>query len=122
MPTFARVFTGPDGKSHVEEISPPFQPFVDVEGAWGQGTPLQPAAGITFRRSPPGYVLERHNAPRRQYTITLAGQVEIEASDGTTRRFGPGSVLLAEDLTGEGHTTRVVGSEERVYVVVPLAE
>ena len=122
MPAFARVYTGPDGKSHIEEIDPPFQPFRDVEGSWGQGTPLQAAAAITFRRSPPGYVLEWHNAPRRQYTITLQGQVEIEASDGTRRRFGPGSVLLAEDLDGEGHTTRVVGTEERVYVVVPLAE
>jgi hypothetical protein len=34
---------------------------------------------------------------------------------------GPGDVLLAEDLTGQGHITRVVGTEPRLYATVPLA-
>jgi quercetin dioxygenase-like cupin family protein len=98
------------------------QSFVDSEGAYGEGTPLQGATGITFRLAPPGYVLSWHCAPRRQYTITLAGAAEIEVGDGTVRRVGPGDVLLAEDLTGQGHITRVVGSEPRFYAVVPLAQ
>ncbi|MBM3941999.1 MAG: hypothetical protein FJ316_03565 [SAR202 cluster bacterium] len=122
MATFARVYTGPDGKSHIEDMDPSFRPFVDSEGAWGQGTPWEKSSGISFRKAPPGYVLEWHNAPRRQYTITLTGIVEIEVGDGTKRQFGPGSVLLAEDLTGQGHTTRVVGSQERVSIVIPLTE
>ena len=122
MPTFARVYTGDDGKSHIEEIDPPFEPFLDTEGAHGEGTPLEAASGITFRRNPPGYFLDWHNAPRRQYTITVQGEVEIGTGDGTVRRFGPGSILLAEDLTGQGHTTRVVGNETRYGIIVPLAE
>lgn len=120
MPRFLRVYTGDDGQSHFEEVSPPFQPFVDTEGAYGEGTPMENAAGITFRISPAGYQLDFHCAPRRQYTITLAGQAEIELGDGTVEQVGPGDVLLAEDLTGKGHITRVVGTEQRVYVVVPL--
>jgi hypothetical protein len=42
--------------------------------------------------------------------------------DGTVRRVGPGDVLLAEDLTGQGHITRVVGNRERFYAVVPLGD
>lgn len=122
MPQFLRVYTGADGQSHMEEVSPPFQPFVDTEGAYGEGTPLENATGITFRVSPPGYLLDFHCAPRRQYTITLAGEAEIEVGDGTVRRVGPGDVLMAEDLTGKGHITRVVGDAERVYVVVPLGD
>ena len=122
MATFVRVYTGSDGKSHIEDIDPPFEPFVDVEGAHGEGTPLEAASGITFRRGAPGYFLDYHNAPRRQYTITLSGEVEIGTGDGTLRRCGPGSVLLAEDLTGEGDTTRVVSQQPRLYVVVPLAD
>jgi len=29
--------------------------------------------------------------------------------------------LLAEDLTGRGHTTRVMGKETRVTAIIPLA-
>ena len=29
-------------------------------------------------------------------------------SDGETRRFSPGDVLLCDDLTGKGHVTRAV--------------
>ncbi len=122
MPAFARVYTGADGKSQLVEMEPTFVSFVDTEGAHGEGTPMEAATGITIRRNPPGYFLDWHNAPRRQYTITIAGEVEIGTSDGSVRRFGPGSVLLAEDLTGQGHTTRVVGTEARYTIIVPLAD
>ena len=121
MVTFARVYAGPDGRSRMEEIEPTFEPFVDIEGAHGEGTRLEAATGITFRRNAPGYFLDWHTAPRRQYTITIEGQVEISTGDGQVKRFGPGSVLLAEDLTGQGHTTRVVGDQPRTTIIVPLA-
>ncbi|HSF31518.1 MAG TPA: hypothetical protein VLK82_13730 [Candidatus Tectomicrobia bacterium] len=122
MPNILRVYTGNDGQSHLEEMALPLQPFVDTEGAHGEGTPLENATGITFRVAPPGYVLMWHCAPRRQYTITLSGQAEIEVGDGTVKRVGPGAVLLAEDLTGGGHITRVVGDQPRFYAVVPLPD
>lgn len=122
MPTFVRVYTGDDGKSHIQDIDPPFEPFVDTEGAYGVGTPMEAASAITFRRGEPGYFLDFHTAPRRQYTVTLSGEIEIGTGDGTVRRCGPGTVLLAEDLTGEGHTTRVVSQEPRYYLVVTLPD
>ena len=122
MPNILRVYTGDDDLTHIEEVALPLQPFLDTEGAYGEGTPVEAATGVTFRVSPPGYFLDWHNAPRRQYTITLSGQVEIGASDGTVKRVGPGSILLAEDLTGKGHTTRVVSEEARLYVVIPLTD
>jgi hypothetical protein len=122
MPTIVRVYTGADGRSHLEERSLALQPFIDTEGAYGEGTPLQPATGIAFRVAPPGYVLNWHCAPRRQYSITLSGESEIEVGDGTVKRIGAGGVVLAEDLTGQGHITRVVGNQPRLSVVVPLAQ
>lgn len=122
MTSIVRLYSGDDGQSHLEELPLALQPFVDKEGSHGDATPLQKTAGITFRVAPPGYVLNWHCAPRRQYSITLAGQAEIEVGDGTVRRIGPGDVVLAEDLTGQGHITRVVGNEQRFYAVVPLVE
>ena len=43
MPTFVRVYSGDDGQSHIEEFEPDFKPFVDTEGAHGEGTPLEAA-------------------------------------------------------------------------------
>jgi hypothetical protein len=36
------------------------------------------------------------------------------------RRIGPGDILIAEDLEGQGHETREVGREERISLFVPL--
>ena len=122
MPTYVRVYTGEDGLSHIEERELPFEAFLDSEGAHGDGTPMENATGITFRRNQPDYFLGWHCAPRRQYSITISGEAEIVTSDGAVARCGPGSILLAEDLTGKGHTTRVVGGQERLTCLVPLAD
>jgi len=122
MPKMWRVYSGADGKSHLAEVPLDMKPFSDTEGAHGEGTPAQTARSISFRVSPPGYELSWHCAPRRQYSISLSGQVEIEVGDGTKARVGPGDIVLAEDLTGQGHITRVVGNQPRYYALVPLAE
>jgi hypothetical protein len=36
--------------------------------------------------------------------------------------MGPGHINLIEDLTGKGHTTRVVGTDDRVTVAIPLVD
>jgi hypothetical protein len=121
MPRFWRLYSGADGQSKLVEEKLDMRPFTDTEGAHGEGTAMLPATGIAFRTSPAGYVLGWHCAPRRQYSITLAGQAEIEVGDGTVARIGPGDVVLAEDLTGQGHITRVVGTTPRLSALVPLS-
>jgi len=120
MPKIWRVYSGPDGQSRIAEVPLAMKPFKDTEGAHGEGTAMQDAAGIAFRVAPPGYVLDWHCAPRRQYSISLSGTAEIEVGDGTVARIGPGDIVLAEDLTGQGHITRVVGDQPRFYAIVPL--
>jgi quercetin dioxygenase-like cupin family protein len=110
-----RLYTGADNESHFEEI--------DVElnlSGHMEVSELQPAHGMLFRRVPATHRSNYHPAPRRQYVITLAGQVEIEIGDGTVRRFGPGDVMLAEDTTGHGHITRVIGGQPRDCIMIPL--
>ena len=122
MPKIWRVYSGDDGQSHIAELPLAMKPFTDTEGAHGQTTGLQSVAGIAFRLSPVGYVLDWHCAPRRQYSISLSGSAEIEVGDGTVVRVNPGDVVLAEDLTGQGHITRSVGPEPRFYAIVPLED
>lgn len=122
MPKIWRVYSHSNGQSRIAEEPLAMRPFVDTEGAHGEGTAMQSVAGIAFRVSPPGYVLNWHCAPRRQYSISLSGHAEIEVGDGTVARIGPGDIVLAEDLTGQGHITRVVGDEPRFYALVPLTD
>ena len=111
-----RIYTGSDQQSHFEEIELSFE----VGERW-ETTALQTAAGVAFRRAPAGHVIDWHPAPRRQYVVTLSGEWDIECGDGTVRRFRPGDVMLADDLTGQGHISRVVGSQPHVFMTVPLA-
>jgi len=112
-----RLYTGGDGEFHFEELDLGYEQVADA-----QRTSLQSATGIQFRRTSPGNVIDWHLAPRRQYVITLEGQVEIGIGDGTKRIFNAGDVMLADDLTGRGHTTAVYGNKTRVSIAIPLAD
>jgi hypothetical protein len=109
----SRLYTGSDAQTHLELMTLETHPELAT---------LQNAVGIQFRSTPPGHFIDWHPAPRRQFVITISGEVEIGLGDGSTHRFGPGHVNLAEDLTGQGHTTRVVGSVARVTATIPLSD
>jgi quercetin dioxygenase-like cupin family protein len=112
-----RLFTGDDGQSyfHVGEIE------------WNEATALgtisrpDPAHTITFEETAAGASLDWHNAPYRQYVITLSGRLEFETRSGKKQTVEPGDSLLAEDTTGGGHRWRLTDDQpwRRVYVAVP---
>ena len=110
-----RVYTGDDGQSHFEEVTPSFSPDGHVERA-----PMEGAKGIIFTRFRAGQFIDWHPAPRRQYVIILSGLFEVRIGDGSVRRLGPGDILLADDLTGRGHTTRIIGDQPCHTAAVPL--
>jgi hypothetical protein len=106
-----KIYTGEDEKSHFEDIDASQWP-----SEWSMKLTN---AEVNFRRRAPGFFYGWHNVYRRQYVITLSGQQETTVGDGMTRRFGPGDVILAVDLTGQGHTTKAVGDAPWVYVTIP---
>jgi quercetin dioxygenase-like cupin family protein len=112
-----RLYSGADQRSHFEEIQPRFEPRGDQSDV----AELLPGSGILVRRFEPNRTNPWHHAPGRYAVFTLAGAVDIEIGDGTVRRIGPGDILIAEDLSGEGHETREVGPEARISVFVPLS-
>ena len=78
------------------------------------------ADGIIFRHVPHDYLNTWHRAPRRQYVINLSGESEVEVGDGTKRKLGPGDIYLADDTTGQGHISRAIGNQPRVFVTIPV--
>ena len=111
-----RIFSDPSGESHFAGFDIPLQDA----GPIGYLAQLQPATGIIFRETPGDYDYARHNAPRRQYVIILEGEVDFTVSDGETRRFGPGAVVLLEDTDGKGHASKAVNGQVRKSIFVTL--
>lgn len=102
-----RIFTGDDNESHIE-ISHP-EDF-DWPERNGTRTERLGATNTQFFLREEGPVGPFHNASQRQYMFYLTAQVEIGLGDGSTVMLEPGDVLLAEDTTGRGHSSRVVKS------------
>ncbi|MGD9530710.1 cupin domain-containing protein [Pseudonocardia sp.] len=111
-----RLFTGPDGLSHVEEGVIATAP---AGRDWATG--WLDAGPVRFAESPPGSALDWHDAPHRQYVVTLSGTLEFTTRDGETFVLSPGDVLLAEDTRGSGHRWRLVDDQpwRRLYVQLP---
>lgn len=101
-----RLYTGPEGDSHVQRGS--INPEVLVE-----------AQNVSFKETPPHSSLDWHNDPTPQYVITLSGVLQFTTRGGETFTLRPGDVLVAEDHVGTGHRWRLVDDApwRRAYVV-----
>ena len=108
-----RIYTGPDGLSHAEEIE---------MKANGGVSEMMKATGAQFSRRPPGPASDWHVGPRRQFVITLSGRAELEVAGGKKVAVGPGHINLIEDTTGKGHITHNLGPDDRIVVTIPLAD
>jgi len=113
-----RLYTGEDGQTHAQRYE---VALGEQRGATELAEPID-VESIQFRRTSPDYFLDFHNAPQRQYVITLAGESEVELGDGTKIRLYPGHILLAEDTEGQGHISRAVGDKDRISIFIPLAD
>jgi hypothetical protein len=110
-----RIYTGEDNRSHFEDLDIPLGP-----AGYGSETQLIPSLGVVFRENRVGDSLDFHTAPRRQFVITIFGVGEIECGDGSRRRFKAGDIMLADDLTGQGHITREIeGPRRAVFIPLP---
>ena len=111
-----RIHTGDDGQSHFEALEIPLA----ISDAGAMSSPI-PIESVFFRDTTEAgpAVWDYHVAPRRQFVVHIRGRTEIEVGDGTRQTFGPGDVLLADDLTGQGHISREVeGPRFQVFAVL----
>jgi hypothetical protein len=111
-----RLWTGDDGDSHFEEG------LINLSrGERGDilsGT--VDVISISFRETRPGGVFEWHDAPTRQFVITLSGTLDFQTRTGEHFMLHPGDILLAEDTAGTGHSWKLVDENpwRRAYVIL----
>ena len=121
--TYSRLYADADGESHFEDIeidltstdyAPPAPPL-DLSS-------FTPAKQFGFMRAPAGWSSKWHPSSARNIFFALSGEWEVTASDGETRRFAAGSVLLVEDTSGKGHASRVLDNTDSLAAMVHLGD
>ncbi|PKL68008.1 MAG: cupin domain-containing protein [Methanomicrobiales archaeon HGW-Methanomicrobiales-1] len=119
--TYHRLYADAEGGSHFDTVTveqnlvtgaPPAPPFhISVD---------KPASTYRFYSFQPGWIGDWHPCPTRQFLALMSGSVEMEATDGTVRKLGPGDLVLLEDTSGKGHVTRNTGNGYAMFFVVPV--
>ena len=121
--TYTRLYSDEQGESHFEDIeidltltdyAPPAPPL--------ELSSFTPATQFGFMNAPAGWSSDWHPTSARNIFFVLSGEWEVAASDGESRRFPAGFVLLVEDTTGKGHSSRVVSETDSLAAMVQLGD
>jgi hypothetical protein len=111
---FPVLHTDADGFSRFGKAALPF----------AEGTPASlltqalACPGLQFRESPEGFASDWHCTTSPQWTLILAGKMEIALRDGSCRVFSPGEFFYSNDTLPEGaafdaakhgHKSRLLG-------------
>ena len=115
------IYSDENGESHFGKTELPFNlinyappsPPISVSEVFA-------SEGVVIISSPVGWNGDWHPSPRKQLMFCLIGKLEVTVSDGESRRFGPGSIILVEDTSGKGHVSKVVGNERCFMAAVQL--
>lgn len=117
---YTRIETTADGGSCFTDGA-----FTIGSRAVATGTPpmlvgaLPSEPGIAYVRSD-AFDSAPHPAPAHQWLIMLRGTIEVTTSDGESRRFAPGDLVLAADTKGSGHRTVALGAPPFEALFVPV--
>ncbi|MDR2187762.1 MAG: cupin domain-containing protein [Azonexus sp.] len=105
--TYDRLYSDENGNSHWDKVTVDFKQFPyanDVPPVWVQANAKYPAVSTGFMAAPTGWDGRANHPPRtRQFFIVLTGAVAFTASDGETKIFHPGQIVLMDDHKGKGH-------------------
>ncbi len=116
-----RFYAAASGESRFQEVEVPIdQPKRDGDGNTYHFSKPYASPGVMFVELPEGLVQTWHHAPARQIVVVVSGVLEVGTSDGQKRQWRTGETFIADDLTGKGHTTRVLeGPARLVFTHLP---
>ena len=111
-----RLWTDPEGISRFEEGCLVLK----------NGSPVNllseqfPAKSISFAETAARQSLNWHNAPAKQFVITLRGTLDFWNRLAEHFVITAGDILLAEDTIGGGHSWKLLGDDpwQRAYVIL----
>ena len=119
--SYIRLFSDDRGESHFEDVVTDLGRVNFAHGI----PPLFVSYGFaasetSFFGPPSGWESDWHPSSGRPLFAVLSGVWEVTSSDGETRTFSAGDVLLVEDTAGKGHTSKVISKEESLSLLIVL--
>lgn len=110
------LFGGEDGESHLE-----IKELPRTGGTPGRSVQTRLyATDVEIGDTLPGDFIDFHGVSTPRLLIVLAGQLEVGLGDGSKHVLSKGDIVLANDVTGRGHTSRLIGSEPLRIMTVRL--
>ena len=115
---FPMTYVDGHGETHFD-----VQDVPDREGQFGPGvavkgriTDFGAVSNMFVFSMPAGTNVPAHAAPHHYISVILSGEAEVVTSDGQGRKLRPGDVMLFDDVTGKGHTTRALSDLAVAFV------
>ena len=118
---YSHIFTLSTGESSSKEVTPKFSDTNFVKDT--QQVALKDfgdAKNLKFCRLPKSWEGGWHNSPVKQFVIGVSGSIKMTCSDYSYVTLSAGDVVILEDLTGKGHHTEVISTEDWHGVLVEL--
>jgi quercetin dioxygenase-like cupin family protein len=117
------MYSDASGESHFDDVVVLFDSLHYTEGAPPLNlSQLTAASHVRFMEAPAGWSSDWHTSSARTLFIVLSGEWEVTVSDGESRRFAIGSVILAENTEGLGHTSQITSVDGSLAAMIQLEE
>lgn len=115
------VTRGPGAESTFSTQPVDLMPVPGMSGATALLTAALGNGDASLFRFPAGLENDFHNTDVSTLMFFLAGELEVSTSDGSSVRFGPGSIARFDDATGPGHRSRVVSRSDVLVATVRMS-
>ena len=120
---YVRIYSDETGESHFEDLEISLVPMDFAPPAAPMNiAQFLPATQILWAGVHAGWAGEAFHPVPRRIIFVVQGEAEVTASDGIVRAFPVGSVILFEDTTGKGHSTRTTSQGDVLAFAVVLAD
>jgi len=122
MFTFTRLYSDWTGESHFDDVQVHFAAveYTDAGPPLNLST-ITNAKSVRFMEAPAGWTSDWHTSPGRTLFVVFSGEWEVMVSDGEARRFAIGSVILVENTSGAGHSSRITSVDGSLAAMIELA-
>jgi hypothetical protein len=107
-----RIYTDADGNTQIQEL-----PIATKPGRTRR-TGIAHVTEFSYAEYTSSTVEDWHNAPGRQFSISLSGEIEVEVAGGHKHAIHTGDIVFLEDLQGKGHITRILTPVTNIFIRV----